>query len=70
MNHETTGFAISAASPGAPTVSQEFPQFLQIRLNGVDLGGPDVTVLDFVGFFNVVRGTGVDANKATITATT
>lgn len=55
---------------GAPVASREFPQFLQIRLNGVNLGGPDVTTLDFVGYFTVVRGTGADANKVTITATT
>jgi hypothetical protein len=64
---QPSGFAISPASPGAPVVSQEFPQFLQIRVNGVDLGGPDVTVLDFVGSgFTVTRGTGADANKITI----
>lgn len=62
-------FEIAPANEGAPLTPQEFPQFLQIRLNGVDLGGPDVTVLDFVGYFNVVRGTGADANKVTITAT-
>jgi hypothetical protein len=63
------GFAIAPASQGAPVTPQEFPKFLQIRLNGEDLGGPDVTVLDFVGFFSVVRGTGADANKVTISAT-
>jgi len=63
-------FEITPARDGAPVQSQEFPQFLQIRLNGVNLGGPDVTVLDFVGFFDVVRGTGDDANTVTISATT
>lgn len=59
-------FEVMPANEGAPLTPQEFPQFLQIRLNGVDLGGPDVTVLDFVGAFSVVRGTGADANKVTI----
>lgn len=65
------GFSISpaGAAPSPPVTPQEFPTFLQIRFNGVDLGGPDVTVLDFVGDFDVVRGTGDDANKVTITAT-
>lgn len=62
------GFSVSPASSGAPVTPQEFPKFLQIRFNGVDLGGPDVTVLDFVGDFTVERGTGDDANTVTITA--
>lgn len=61
-----TGFAVTPAQQGAPSTPQEFPQFLQIRLNGANLGGPDVTVLDFVGDFTVIRGTGADANKITI----
>jgi hypothetical protein len=45
----------------------QFPQFLQIRVNGVDLGGPDVTVLDFVGTgWVITRGTGDNAGVVTI----
>lgn len=61
-------FEIAPAAQGAPLTPQEFPQFLQIRFNGADLGGPDVTVLDFVGDFTLVRGTGVDADKVTISS--
>lgn len=61
-------FQITPLAAGAPVTPQEFPKFLQIRFNGVDLGGPDVTVLDFVGDFTVERGTGEDADTVTITA--
>lgn len=64
-----TGF--SAQSQGLPPTSPAvMPQFLQIRFNGVDLGGPDADTLDFVGTgFTLIRGTGVDANKITVTLT-
>lgn len=62
-------FEVMPANEGAPLTPQEFPQFLQIRFNGVDLGGPDVTVIDLVGDFDVVRGTGDDVDTVTITAT-
>ena len=45
----------------------ELPQYIQFRLNGVDIGGPTVTVVDFVGAsFVVTRGTGADVNKLTV----
>jgi hypothetical protein len=60
-------FDITPASQGAPLPTGEFPNFIQFRFNGVDLGGPDATVVDFVGsVFTLSRGTGADANKVTI----
>lgn len=57
-----------AAEPGnAPQTPQTFPQQIQFRFNGVNLGGPDATVLDFVGNFSVTRGTGANAGKITVT---
>jgi len=47
-----TSFSVTPAgredgnNPVAPGPN---PQFFQIRFNGVDLGGPDATVIDFVG---------------------
>lgn len=62
-----TGFAMTASQAGNPPASdQRFPQQLQIRFNGADLGLPTVTVLDFVGDFTVTRGSGADANKITV----
>lgn len=56
-----------STAPMPPVTPQEFPQFLQIRVNGVDLGGPDVTVIDFVGDnWTVTRGDGDDANVLTV----
>ena len=50
-----------------PQAAENFPKQIQFRWNGVDLGGPDATVLDFVGDgFTVTRGTGADANKITV----
>jgi len=62
----TEGFALSA-QPGNPAPApQVFPTQLQFRFNGVDLGGPDAYVLDFVGAFVVTRGTGANANTITV----
>lgn len=61
-------FGITPSSGGSvPTAPQVFPKQLQIRFNGVDVGGPDATVIDFVGTgFTVTRGTGDDAGVITI----
>lgn len=45
---------------------QAFPMQLQVRFNGVDLGGPDATVIDFVGAFTVTRGSGPTAGVITV----
>lgn len=62
-------FGISPAQPGLPIVAPGvMPQYIQFRYNGEDLGGPDATVVDFVGTgFTLERGTGEDADKLTIT---
>jgi hypothetical protein len=64
-----TNFGIVPATQGMPSVSPgTMPQFIQFRFNGVNLGGPDATVLDIVGVgLSLVRGTGVDAAKVTLT---
>lgn len=65
----SSGFAVS---PGGgtrfpTTADQNFPKQIQFRFNGVDLGGPDATTVDFVGAgFTVTRGTGIDAGKVTV----
>lgn len=61
-------FSLTPASPAGapPKAPQRFPQFLDIRVNGVSLG-PGITVLDFVGAkWNISRGTGEDADTVTI----
>jgi len=64
-----TSFGIAPATQGLPSVAPgDMPQYIQFRYNGVNLGGPDATVLDIVGVgFTFVRGTGVDAGKVTLT---
>ena len=59
----------SPSTPGQPPkAAGRMPQYIQVRFNGVDLGGPDATVLDFVGAgVTLTRGTGADADKITIT---
>ena len=50
-----------------PQAPGRMPQFIQFRCNGVDLGGPDATVVEFVGDGTpAARGTGVDADKITV----
>lgn len=64
-----SGFSISVAqSPGQPAVAPgTVPQFIQFRYNGVDLGGPDATVIDFVGDgWTVTRGSGPTADVVTV----
>jgi len=58
-------FEITPARDGAPVTTQAFPQFIQVQQDGVNLGGPDVTTLNFVGF-DVARGEGEEANTVTI----
>lgn len=62
-------FDITPSTPSqVPVDSGDMPQYIQFRFNGVDLGGPDATVVDFIGTgFACVRGTGVNANKITVT---
>ena len=64
------GLRPAGSAPLPPVTPQEFPNYIQFRFNGVDLGGPDATVVDFVGSgWNVTRGTGEDAGKITVTLT-
>ncbi len=65
----STSFSVQPASaPLAPQTPREYPNFIQFRFNGVDLGGPDANVVDFVGAgWVVTRGTGEDAGKITVT---
>lgn len=64
-------FTMTPATGGAvPQAPQQFPKQVQFRFNGVDLGGPDATVVDFVGLgFTVTRGTGDDAGTVTVEVT-
>lgn len=66
MSTNTTGFRIVAEPGGAAPGPQSFPQQIQFRFNGVDLGGPDATVVDFVGAFTVTRGSGPTADVITV----
>lgn len=56
------------AAPGqVPVAPGNQPQFIQFRFNGVDLGGPDATVVDFVGDgWQVERGTGPTADVVSV----
>lgn len=56
-----TSFTIGPVQGRVQAAPGQMPQFIQFRLNGVDIGGPDATVVDFVGDFVLTRGTGDDA---------
>jgi len=55
---------MSPVSRQPVTAPENFPKQLQFRFNGVDLGGPDATVVDFVGSGFVATRAG-----ATVTVT-
>lgn len=62
-------FGITPVTPGQPPVTPgQMPQFMQIQAAGVDLGGPDVQVLNFSTGTTATRGTGENGNRVTITA--
>ena len=54
------GFNISGADDAGrvPVSPGQMPQYIQFRLNGVNVGGPDATVVDFVGAGWVVTRVG------------
>ena len=62
-------FGINPVTGFPPAGTDDFPNYLQIQFNGVNLGGPDVDTINFVGTgFTVVRGgSGVDDNTVTVT---
>lgn len=62
-------FAVSGVSQQGhvPQAPGQMPNYIQIRLNGVDVGGPDATVIDFVGAgWVVTRGTGLNVNTISV----
>jgi hypothetical protein len=65
-----TSFTMTPAAPGnVPAAPQNFPKQIQFRYNGTNLGGPDATVVDFVGAgVTATRGTGANAGIVTVTA--
>lgn len=61
-------FSITPTGGYPPPAPDDFPQQIQFRFNGVDVGGPDATVLDFTGpGVEVTRGTGDDAGVVFVT---
>lgn len=60
-------FSIGPATSFPPVTGDNPPNYIQFRFNGVNLGGPDANVVDFVGEGIIVtRGTGDDAGKITV----
>lgn len=44
----STGFAVEAAPTPAPAPAGQFQGFIQVRVNGVDVGDNRVGVIDFL----------------------
>lgn len=60
-------FAITPVQGLPPVTAGDMPQFIQIRFNGVDLGGPDASVIDFVGEgWNITRTSTPDGDVVTV----
>jgi hypothetical protein len=60
-------FSITPASGFNPPTDDGFPNFIQFRNNGTNLGAADATIVDVSGGLTATRGVGEDANKVTIT---
>lgn len=64
-----TQFTIAPAGL-PPTAPQRLPIFLNWRWNGVDVAGPEIDTINFLGTaFTLTRGTGAAADTITLTAT-
>jgi len=59
-------FGITPAAGFPPQASDEFPNYLQWQLDGVNLGAADIDTVDLTGDLSATRGTGENANKLTI----
>lgn len=58
-------FSITPVAEFPPASADDFPNYIQFQADGVDLGGPDVDTVNFVGNLRATRGTG----EATATVT-
>lgn len=60
-------FSITPATGFPPPEAQEFPNYIQFRSEGANLGGPDADVVNFVGAgVTATRGEGENANVVTV----
>lgn len=57
-------FSITPVTGSPPPVAGDFPRFLQIQLDGADVGDTSVETLNFVGNVNVTLST--DGSTATV----
>lgn len=62
------GFALTPASGFPPPTPDDFPTGIQFQFEGENLGGPDVTTINFVhgDSYSVTRGVGENAGVLTI----
>lgn len=64
-----TSFTIAPAGL-PPTAPQRLPIFLHWRWNGVEVAGPEIDTINFLGAaFTLTRGTGDAADTIEMTAT-
>jgi hypothetical protein len=61
-------FSVTPVGPFPTSTDDGFPQFLQWQDEGIDLGGPDAEVINFVGdAVTATRGTGENEKTVTVT---
>lgn len=60
-------FGLTPVTGFPPVTPDEFPNFIQFRADGTNLGGPDADVVDFVYPLVATRGTGENENVVTVT---
>ena len=61
-------FGLTPVSGFPPPTPDEFPNFIQFRADGENLGGPDADTVDFVYPLVATRGTGENSNIVTVTS--
>lgn len=61
-----SAFSIAPITNVPPPDAEDFPDYIQFRNHGEDLGGPDASVLDFSTGLTATRGVGENSNVVTV----
>lgn len=62
------GFGVTPVGPFPDQVGDTFPDYIQFQNQGVNLGEPDASTVNFGAGMAATRGVGENENKITVTA--
>lgn len=60
------GFSVTPVGPFPPVNAEDFPDFMQWQVDGVDVGGRDVSTVNLTGGVSASIGTGENSDVLTI----